>query len=210
VTIVDPAPPLLVGQPLAGLDLAGNRQVSAQQPPPAPIKTPPPRQRDELEIRADMQRLLRKGNEAFAAGDYKSALGQYQQAVATAPLEPMGYFHLAQAHLAVGKLAEAGVAIERGMRLHPNWPKAPFQPRALYGDQAGDFQRHLGALAEQVGRNMNDESLLFLLAYQLWFDGQRAEATLLFERAGALAHDTTLIDRFLKVARVAAREGDAP
>jgi tetratricopeptide (TPR) repeat protein len=159
--------------------------------------------RDPLDLRAEMQRLLRKGNDAFAAGNYQEALAQYQQAVAKAPLEPMPYFHLAQAHLALGRLAEAGVAIERGMRLHAHWPKAPFQPRALYRDNAGDYERHLGVLAEEVARNMNDEALLFLLGYQLWFDGRREEALVLLRRAGALAHDTTLVDRFLAAAQPA-------
>jgi hypothetical protein len=206
VTIIDPiagnAPPLDPFQP--------RPQPPARQPmtnPPAPPKPPPqPKPRDELEQKAEMQRLLRKGNESFAQGDYKLALGLYQQAVAAAPLEPTAYFHVAQAHLAQGKLAEASVAIERGLRLHVNWPNAPFQPRTLYRDLAGDYQRHLGTLAEEVGKNLNDEALLFLLAYQLWFDGKRDEAVVLFQRAGSLAHDTTLIDRFLKAARPAPGE----
>ncbi|MCS6978139.1 MAG: tetratricopeptide repeat protein [Gemmatales bacterium] len=174
------------------------------RPPVRPIR--PAKARDAVDMRADMQKLLRKGNDAFAAGDYKQALNAYQQAVAAAPLEPTPYFHLAQAHLALNRYVEAGVAIERGMRLHPQWPQAPFQPRALYRDHAGDYERHLGALAEEVGRNINDESLLFLLAYQLWFDGRREDAVTLFRRAAALAHDTTLIDRFLKAAQQPAAE----
>lgn len=166
----------------------------------------PAKARDALDMRAEMQKLVRKGNDAFATGDYKQALNLYQQAVAAAPLEPAPYFHLAQAHFALGRFIEAGVAIERGMRLHPQWPSAAFQPRAMYRDHAGDYERHLGALAEEVGRNINDESLLFLLAYQLWFDGRREEAVALFRRAAALAHDTTLIERFLKAAQQPAAE----
>lgn len=176
-----------------------NREAEPRDRPAPPTR--PVKARDALDMRADMQRLLRKGNDAFAAGDYKQAVNLYQQALAAAPLEPMPYFHLAQAHLALGRFVEAGVAIERGMRLHADWPQAPFQVRALYRDHPGDYDRHLGALAEEVGRNMNDEALLFLLAYQLWFDGRRDEAVVLFRRAAALAHDTTLIDRFLKAAQ---------
>jgi hypothetical protein len=40
--------------------------------------------------------------------------------------------------------------------------------------------------------------LLFLLAYQLWFDGQQAEARKLFVRAAAVTPDKTFIDRFLQ------------
>jgi tetratricopeptide (TPR) repeat protein len=195
-----PLPEPVVHEPLGARLQAALRQPAANAP--APIKPPPaPKPQDELDQKAEMQRLLRKGNDAFGQGDYKQALGLYQQAIAAAPLEPTAYFHLAQAHVALGKLSEAGVAIERGMRLHANWPLAPFQPRALYRDLAGDYQRHLGMLADEVGKNLNDESLLFLLGYQLWFDGKRDEAVTLFQRAGALAHDTTLIDRFLRAAR---------
>jgi hypothetical protein len=166
--------------------------------PEKPAEKPAPKPRDELVVRAEAQRLIRLGNEAFAEGHYLQAAKRYEAAANVAPFEPTAYFHLAQAQLAQGKYAEAVLAIQRGMRLRPTWPQAPFQPKALYGERAGDFQQHLAHLAELTGKNMNDDSLLFLLGYQLWFDERRDEALVLFQRAALLAFDTTFVDRFLK------------
>jgi hypothetical protein len=180
--------------------------------PPAPANArnavpdrakPPAPEKDELVQRAEMQRHLRSGNDAMAAGDYAAAAKRYEQAVSAAALEAAGYFHLAQAQIALGKFAAAGVSIQRGMRLHPKWPESGFQPRALYRDRGNDYDQHLGQLADAVAKNRNDDALLFLLGYQLWFDGQRDDARKLFERAAALAFDTTFVDRFLKAPRVA-------
>jgi Flp pilus assembly protein TadD len=59
----------------------------------------------------------------------------------------------------------------------------------------------LAKLAEAVEQHPNDDSLLFLLGYQLWFDGKRDQAEVLFKRAATLTLDRTHIDRFLNVKR---------
>jgi hypothetical protein len=174
-----------------------NNPPPAKQPPPAP----PP---DDLQTRAEMQRFIRIGNDYFAEGKFAQALSQYDRALAAAPLEPLSYFHQAQADLALGKYGQAVVAIQRGLRLHPHWATADFQPRALYRDRAGEYQSHLGTLAELTAKNPNDESLLFLLGYQLWFDGKHDEAVVLFRKAATLAVDPTLINRFLQADKPAA------
>ncbi len=186
------------------------RQPAERVPPPKakkadeekPAVPPAAKQKDELEKRADAQRLIRQGNEFFAEGHYLQAAKRYEQAAAAGPFEPMPYFHLAQAQLAQGKYAEAVLAIQRGMRIKPNWPEAPFQPKALYGERGGEYQQHLAHLADVVGKNMNDDSLLFLLGYQLWFDERRDEAMVLFQRAALLAFDTTFVDRFIKALKL--------
>ena len=180
-------PPALVNQPPAN-----------NPPPKAAQPALPP---DDLKPKADMQRLVRLGNDYFADGKYAQALSQYERAIAAAPLEPLAYFHQAQADLALGKYGQAVVAIQRGLRLHPHWHTADFQPRALYRDRVGEFQQHLANLAELTGKNPNDESLLFLLGYELWFDSKRDEAVVLLRKAATLAVDPTVINRFLEVAK---------
>lgn len=168
------------------------------EPKPAVKPKVEPKPRDELDRRADVQKLIRVGNDAFAQGDYAKAAKSYQQATDSAPLEPMGFFHLAQAQLAQGKFAEAGISIQRGLMLKPDWPDAPFDARSLYGETPGHFDRHLALLAELVAKNKNDDGLLFLLGYELWFDGKKDEARVLFKRAAALTLNPLHVERFLK------------
>ncbi len=195
--IFDPFPPAVGGfrpaAPVPPLDPPPVDPALANRPGP-----PPPVLKDALDQKAEALRLIRDGNEMFANGNYQAATRNYEQAVAVAPQEPMGYFHLAQAHVALGKYAEAAVAIQRGMKLHLTWPQSTFRPRALYRDRPGEYLNHLAKLADAIAKNLNDDSLLFLLGYQLWFDGQKDEALVLFRRAAGLAADTALLDRFLK------------
>lgn len=212
VTVPTPYPYPVFLPPYVQLPPAG--RVPPQQPnnpPPAvnppPANNPPPKPAqpalppDDLKPKADMQRLIRGGNDFFADGKYAQALSQYERAVTAAPLEPLAYFHQAQADLALGKYGQAVIAIQRGLRLHPHWHTADFQPRALYRERSGEFQQHLANLADLTGKNPNDESLLFLLGYQLWFDGKRDEAVVLLRKAATLAVDPTVINRFLEVAK---------
>ncbi len=193
-------PPVMRGQPPAA---PPGEAPPAAAPPAAKVAQPlgPAAPPDDLKPKAELQRLLRVGNDYFAEGKYAQALAQYERAIAAAPLEPFGYFHQAQADLALGKYTQAVVAIQRGLRLHPHWQTADFQPRALYRDRSGEFQQHLATLAELTGKNPNDESLLFLLGYQLWFDGKRDEAIVLLRKAATLAVDPTFTNRFLQVAK---------
>ncbi|MER3417344.1 MAG: hypothetical protein C4297_14210 [Gemmataceae bacterium] len=168
--------------------------------------------KDELEVKAEAQKLLRQGNDAFAAGQYALAAKRYEAARQKAPREALLHFHAAQAYFALDRPGDAVVAIQRGLQLHPQWPEAGFEPRALYRDRADEFARHLARLAERVQKNRNDDSLLFLLGYQLWFDGRREEAVTLFNRAAALNPDRTFVVPFLEAhqRKNAAAQGKGP
>ena len=119
-------------------------------------------------------------------------------AAALRPREALPHFLLAQTLLALGKYHEARDAIHAGMALRPDWPNARFQPLELYGPHVADYPDHLATLEATLHRHPNDPVLLFLYAYQLWFDGRKDEARVLFLRARPRAADRGIIDRFLR------------
>ena len=74
-----------------------------------------------------------------------------------------------------------------------------FRPLELYGATVADYPDHLRRLEEALARQPDDPVLLFLYAYELWFDGRKDEARPLFEKAAALMPDRSAADLFLKV-----------
>ena len=67
----------------------------------------------------------------------------------------------------------------------------------LYGDNVTDLPEHLQALEDALGRQPDDPALLFLFAYELWFDGRRDEARQLFERTAVFDPKNSFSERFL-------------
>jgi hypothetical protein len=173
-----------------------NRARALQPQPPEAVPQPPVPPPDNPPSESARQTALAK--EAFVEGAYGLAERRFRQATVAAPDEPLAYFLLAQAQFAQGKYQEAVASIQAGLRLQPDWPGARFRPRELYAIEAADFLDHLQRLTETLPRFPQDPVLLFLLAYQLWFDGQRAEARKLFERAAAVTPDRTFIEAFLR------------
>jgi tetratricopeptide (TPR) repeat protein len=121
--------------------------------------------------------------------EYGRAALRFRQALRVRPRDAVAHFLLAQALLALGKYPEAVDAIHAGMALRPDWPTVNFQPLELYGPNVTEYPEHLGALEATLGRHPNGPVLLFLYAYQLWFDGRKEEAWPLFRRALPRAAD---------------------
>jgi hypothetical protein len=168
----------------------GNRD-RARRPLPPPPPEPPPKKEEGMD-------LIALGRKAFAAQEYGRAAQRFRRAAAAAPREALPHFLLAQALFALGKYGEAVDAVLAGMALQPDWPAARFRPRELYGPHVADYPRHLARLKQTLARHPDDPDLLFLSAYQLWFDGRKEEARRLFERALPRAADRGAIDRFLR------------
>jgi Tetratricopeptide repeat len=164
-----------------------------KEPPPAPEPPRPPRPAADPGAESARQREL--GQDAFAAAEYGRAAQRFRQAIHVQPNAALPYFLLAQAEVALGKYDQAVSAIQAGMRLEPDWPSVSFRPVTLYGDNVTDLPEHLQALEDALGRQPDDPALLFLFAYELWFDGRRDEARPLFERAAVF--DKTFSERFL-------------
>jgi predicted Zn-dependent protease len=135
---------------------------------------------------------------ALQAHQYGRAERHFRRATEAVPDDPRAHFLLAQARFALGKYAEAVAAIQAGMRLQSDWPNAPFRVRELCGTDPNDFADPLKRLADALAKNPDDGLLIFLYAYELWFDNRKDEARLLFQRAKAVAADPSFSDRFLQ------------
>src|SRR5262249_40373765 len=82
----------------------------------------------------------------------------------------------AQALFAAGGYVDAVRAIRAGLELGPAWPAGTFDPKALYGANPGLFTEHMAELGGVGGANPGEAALEFLLGYEVWFGGDRAEA----------------------------------
>lgn len=189
------------------------RPVPAEQPPPKPVAPPPaprapgaepgadlPRPaRPDADPKAESVRQLKLGRDAFVAGEYGRAIQFFRDAARATPEESEPYFLLAQGLFAAGRYPEAVDAIRVGLALRADWPKARFAPRDLYGPNAADFNDHVRSLRDALQLSPNDPALLFLLGYELWFDGRQEEARPLFQKARPRMADPAVVDRFLGV-----------
>jgi tetratricopeptide (TPR) repeat protein len=166
------------------------------KPVKPPELRPPPMPRDDPAEEHD--RLVNLGKEAFEAQEYGRARERFQAAIRLTPNQPQAYFLLAQTLIVLGKYHEAVATIHDGLALKPDWPTAPFRPLDLYGDNVVDYADHLARLEATLTQHPADSVLLFLYAYQLWFDGRKDEARPLFHRALARGADRGDVERFLK------------
>jgi Tetratricopeptide repeat len=165
------------------------------QDPPMPPRPPGPA-KDPVEENA---RLIALGRQAFALHEYGKASQRFRQATRVEPRLSEAHFLLAQSLLALGKYSDAVDAILAGILLRPDWPSSGFRPLELYAGNVADYPDHLRQLEMVVRDNGKDPVLLFLYAYQLWFDGRREEARLLFQRALQAGFDAPeVIQRFLR------------
>jgi hypothetical protein len=194
-----PMPPLPGGRdagvfrPLA----PDNRDKAAKPVVPEPKGELPRPAPPEADPKAEAARQLKVGREAHAAREYGRAAQRFREAARQTPDDALPYLLLGQSLFAAGRYAEAVEAIRAGVTLRPDWPDARFAPRELYGDNAAEFNDHLRRLREALDMLPDDPVLLFLYAYQLWFDGRQEEARPLFRRARPGVPDPAVIDRFL-------------
>lgn len=180
-TIVPAVDKVMVPKPMPRFDPAAG-------PPMGNVEKP------EANPEREFARLMKLARDAFAAEEYGRAVGNLDRAAKVKPTDAMPHFLKAQSHLAAGQYAEALDAIRIGMKLNPNWPTSGYRPRDFYGTNPDRFNVHLAALRTALAENVGDPSLQFLLGYELWFGGNRAEAVELFRAAKR----EPLAARFLK------------
>ena len=192
-----PVPPELP-RPLPDRPKPPEKPKAEEKPAPKPPARLPRPPQPEADPQAESARQAALGREAFANQEYGRAVNRFRQAVAATPDDPLPRFLLAQTFFAMGKYAEAVESIEQGLRLRPDWPKERFAPLELYEPNVALYPEQLRRLEETLAQHPDDPVLLFLSAYQLWFDGRKEEARPLFQRARPLTPDPRFIDQFLQ------------
>jgi tetratricopeptide (TPR) repeat protein len=163
-----PAPPPLP-RPADPRPFAPPDFVVVEKPDPNPVK--------------EVERLVKRGKEAFAAGEFGAADEQFSRASRVNPRAALPHFLKGQAAFASGRYADAVAAIQAGLDLDPTWPGGPFDPKELYGAAPAAYNDHLAALRAAVAANPGEAALEFLLGYELWFVGEKVEAKKWFDLA---------------------------
>jgi hypothetical protein len=185
-------------------DRAKQPMLAEEQPAPAAPMVPPgwdrpePRPPDPRAPQALQQIELGKLAFSDIRREYARAERRFALAVEADPKVALSHFYLAQAQFAQGKYREAVASIHAGLRLRPDWPTGRFRARELYGPNVEDFTDQLQLLQEMAVRHPKDPVLLFLYAYQLWFDGRQDDAKALFQRALPLVAEPRFIQMFLQ------------
>lgn len=172
--------------------IAPRRDGAVERPrvpdPPKPPVVDPARgavrvEATEADPLREAARQVKLGRAAFAEGDYGRAAEHFERATAADPTDAVTYFLHGQAKFASGQYREATARIRDGLARDPKWPQSPFRANELYAGKAEPFAEHLRELKKAVADNPGMVTLEFLLGYQLWFSGERAEADKLFRAA---------------------------
>ena len=158
---------------------------------PAPVAAPADRRR------AAARRLIGFGDAHFRNGKYSEALRRYKSAATSSPTLGNAYFRQGYALMAMGRYEPAAGAIERGLKLDPNWARSRFHNDDLYGQNAQIKAKHIDALATAAADAPNDAALQFLFGVYLYFDGRPDQAAPFFEHAARLIGDDAHVAGFL-------------
>jgi len=171
-------------------------QLPEKKPKPAARVRPPVRPLPDLP--EDKTDPIELGKKAFADRKYGLAAVRFRQAARASAREALPYFLVAQALFALAKYRDAAHAIQTGLDLQKDWPGHRFPLRPLYKGNEVDFLGQLKRLEELVEKHPDDAVLLFVLGYELWFDGRHDKARPLFRKARQFAPLRVYCDRFLK------------
>ena len=87
----------------------------------------------------------------------------------------------------MGRHAQAIGAVERGLRIDPDWARSDFELQELFGADEAAKNAYLDALAEAAQEDPHDAERLFMWGAALHFDGQTQQAEKCFERSLRLA-----------------------
>ena len=87
----------------------------------------------------------------------------------------MARFAYGHTLFALGKYQRAAEAVRKGLELDPTWPGVRMDRRNFYRDPS-QFEAQLKKLEQYVAQHPEDGDARFLLAYNLYFSGQKGRA----------------------------------
>ena len=121
---------------------------------------------------ADPTAFADKGEQAFRAGDYKSAVYAFQHAAVDDAQNPVITMLLGQSLFATGKFDEAAGATQAAMQQLPKdkWGVVASNYKELYGSRQ-DYTDQLRALEKNVKDKPADPALRFLLGFHYAYLG---------------------------------------
>ena len=192
-------PPLPMGKKVSNPKKVVRPKIKKNPPPPVPPPPPPPapKQPKKLTPREKAMSQILLGKAALVNQQYGLATQRFRLATLEDPKFALSYFYLAQGQLALNQYDDAAKTIYEGLDMDPNWPKSKFRPRKeLYKGIEPEFDKQLDRLGKVAKANPKSENILFLEAYQLWFDGQQALALKKFAQARKLSVNPVYIDLF--------------
>ncbi len=163
----------------------------ANMPQPPIVRKPAPA--------LDGAQLVDSGSKAFRAGEFALALRNFRDAAELTPNLARAWFLQAHTTIAMGRLSDAVVQIEAGLKRNPHFHLNGFRPKTeLYADQIPLWAEHLDMVKKAHRQNPKNADALFLLGYLAWYDGDREAAVGFFEQARPLVAETRFVDLFLK------------
>ena len=151
----------------------------------------------KLDPAAEAADQVKRARESFAVEEYGRAVEHLDRALRAQPDDVRATFLKGQGQFAAGQYTEAVATIQAGIQATPNWAANGFQVKGLYA-KPEQFEAQLADLRKATAANPTQPSLQFLLAYQLWFSGERPEATKLFQDLARRLKDPSAVEPFLR------------
>jgi hypothetical protein len=137
----------------------------------------------------------------FAAGNYRFAVSNYQDAVELVGDDASVYFMLAQSQFAIKKFFEAAKTLRTAVRVNPNL--VDFDVFAFYKN-AEDFRAQLTVLADELRVNPLNRDAMLLFGHMLFISGQKENAKTIFQECAKLGIEAEVLkpyfDHFLPAA----------
>jgi tetratricopeptide (TPR) repeat protein len=126
----------------------------------------------------------------FAAGNYRIAAANYQEAAGLAVDDASVYYMLAQSQFAMKRFVDAAKSLRTAVRVNPNLVN--FDVTAFYKD-AEEFRAQLTALADELRVNPLNRDAMLLFGHMLFVSGQKASAKVILMEAAKLGIEAEIL-----------------